>query len=253
MPKIICVHSYRPGTGKTMIAANIATLLASAGKHVCLIDADFHNPALHIMFKVDQEGLPQSFGDFLLGHCEIGQTVTDLTPNLQHLNLTGKIYLITAYSSNEVRRQVEVQGVHLDNLKEGVDHLMEDRKLDYVILDTYAGIDERTLPIVAIVDSLIVTMLLDKQDYQGTGVLIDVARRIGVPEIFLIVNSVPHNFNFAQVIEEVKSTYRCKQTFITPHDMALLQPDTYDVTGTAHFELPFSQAIKQIAALVIRE
>jgi len=229
-----------------MIAANIATMLAASGRRVCLIDADFHNPAQHILFKVDDETSQHSFADFLLGHCEIGQTVVDLTPRLGALNLPGNLYFVSGFSQTDVRKALEGEGFPLENLKEGLDALMDDLQLDYIVMDTSAGLDERALPLVAIVDILIVVMLLDKQDYQGTSVVVDVARRMGVPEIYIIVNNVSMSFSHAQVSDEVRAAYRANAVFVVPHDPALLQPDRYDITTPEHFNLSFAAAMKHI-------
>jgi MinD-like ATPase involved in chromosome partitioning or flagellar assembly len=38
---IVAVHSYKGGTGKTLVSANLATLIAAKGKKTCLLDMDF--------------------------------------------------------------------------------------------------------------------------------------------------------------------------------------------------------------------
>lgn len=46
----ISIGSGKGGTGKTMIVANLALLLAKAGKKVCLVDLDVGGPDAHILF-----------------------------------------------------------------------------------------------------------------------------------------------------------------------------------------------------------
>ena len=49
MAKIVTIHSFRGGTGKTNISGNIASLLAKIGLRVGLIDTDiqfFHSQNL---------------------------------------------------------------------------------------------------------------------------------------------------------------------------------------------------------------
>jgi len=43
-PKIICVTGGKGGTGKTLVAVNIATMFKNEGKKVLLIDGDVENP-----------------------------------------------------------------------------------------------------------------------------------------------------------------------------------------------------------------
>lgn len=51
MVKTIAFHSYKGGTGKTTIAANLSTLLVSKGFNVLLIDMDVYAPSLHVYFN----------------------------------------------------------------------------------------------------------------------------------------------------------------------------------------------------------
>src|SRR5947209_4799094 len=49
--KIITFYSYKGGTGRSMALANIAWVLASAGKRVLAIDWDLEAPGLHRYFQ----------------------------------------------------------------------------------------------------------------------------------------------------------------------------------------------------------
>ena len=44
--KIIAFHSYKGGTGKTHLSANLATVLARKGFKTVLLDLDFRGPNL---------------------------------------------------------------------------------------------------------------------------------------------------------------------------------------------------------------
>ncbi|MCZ6580035.1 MAG: P-loop NTPase, partial [Nitrospirae bacterium] len=50
MPKIISIASGKGGAGKSMVASNIALLLAKRGIQVILVDLDTGGPNLHILF-----------------------------------------------------------------------------------------------------------------------------------------------------------------------------------------------------------
>jgi polysaccharide biosynthesis transport protein len=62
--RIVQITSSIPGEGKTTTAANLAVVLAQAGKRVVLVDADLRRPRLHEVF-----GLPGNRGltDVLVG------------------------------------------------------------------------------------------------------------------------------------------------------------------------------------------
>lgn len=52
--KTLAVTSTSPEEGKTVVASNLAVVLAQAGRHVLLIDADMRRPRIHEVFDVPQ-------------------------------------------------------------------------------------------------------------------------------------------------------------------------------------------------------
>ena len=49
--KVITFYSYKGGTGRTMALANVAWILAQAGKRVLAVDWDLESPGLHEFFR----------------------------------------------------------------------------------------------------------------------------------------------------------------------------------------------------------
>jgi MinD-like ATPase involved in chromosome partitioning or flagellar assembly len=64
-PKIILIHSFKGGTGKTLTSINLANLLSNQGKRVLLIESDFTMPAFHGIFSDFKPDM--FFNDFLAG------------------------------------------------------------------------------------------------------------------------------------------------------------------------------------------
>ncbi len=65
MSKIISVHSFRGGTGKSNTTANLATLLAAEGRRVGVIDTDIQSPGIHVLFGLHEEDMKYSLNDYI--------------------------------------------------------------------------------------------------------------------------------------------------------------------------------------------
>ena len=73
MSTIIAIHSFRGGTGKSNITANVAALLAVGGRRVGVIDTDIQSPGIHVLFGLDEEHMNYALNDYLWGTCTITQ------------------------------------------------------------------------------------------------------------------------------------------------------------------------------------
>src|SRR5207248_2569855 len=82
MSTIVSVHSYRGGTGKSNLSANLASSVAQLGKRVAVIDADIQSPGLHVLFGLDVHTLGKTLNDYLYGRCSIEQAAYDVTSRL---------------------------------------------------------------------------------------------------------------------------------------------------------------------------
>ena len=68
--KVISIHSYRGGTGKSNLTANVAASLAAAGKRVAVVDTDIQSPGIHILFGLEERSDPDA-ERLPLGRCAI--------------------------------------------------------------------------------------------------------------------------------------------------------------------------------------
>ena len=57
----------------------------------------------------------------------------------------------------------------------------------------------------------------DQQDYQGTSVTVEVARKLDVPRLMVLVNKVPAVFDAAEVRSRVENAYKADVAAVLPH------------------------------------
>lgn len=216
MSKIISVHSFRGGTGKSNTTANVATLLAAAGNRVGVIDTDIQSPGIHILFGLKEEEMVHSLNDYLWNKCNIEDCAHEVT-NKVGGKIDGKIFLIpSSIKPGEIARVLR-EGYDVGLLNDGFQDLIEALKLDFLMIDTHPGLNEETLLSIAISDALAIIMRPDQQDYQGTSVTVEVARKLDVPRMVLIVNKTPQVFNPEEIKAKVESTYNCTVAAVLPH------------------------------------
>jgi len=216
MSKIISFHSFRGGTGKSNTTANIAALLAAEGRRVGVVDTDIQSPGIHILFGLTGQEITHALNDYLWGKCRIEQAALDVTPRLK-ANLKGQIFLIpSSIKAGEIARVLR-EGYDAQLLTTGFRNLAKKLELDVLLIDTHPGLGEETLLSIVISDVLVIVMRPDQQDYQGTGVTVEVARKLDVPRLMLIVNKVPACFDAEGVKAQVEQTYGCEVAAVLPH------------------------------------
>ena len=96
MTHCIAIHSYKGGTGKTTIAANIAALLAMSGKKVAIFNLDIYAPSLHTYFKITPN---KWINDFLDGNASLDETILDITTSIGNNKIAFNRILCRLYES----------------------------------------------------------------------------------------------------------------------------------------------------------
>src|SRR6202007_1332076 len=71
--RIISVQSFKGGTGKSTITANLAVTLAQLGKRVGVVDLDLEGPGLHVIFGVADNDVRATINDVLQRNVPISQ------------------------------------------------------------------------------------------------------------------------------------------------------------------------------------
>ena len=124
MSKIISVHSFRGGTGKSNTTANLAALYAQQGMRVGVVDTDVNSPGIHVLFGLDESSMERSLNDYLWGKCGIKETAHDVSKNVD-TPVSGKIYLIpSSIKAGEIARILR-EGYDVGLLNDGFQDLLE--------------------------------------------------------------------------------------------------------------------------------
>ncbi|NDJ21798.1 AAA family ATPase [Nostoc sp. B(2019)] len=252
MSKIISVHSFRGGTGKSNITANLAATVARYGHRVGIVDTDIQSPGIHVVFGFDEETMDRSLNDYLWGRCDIEDTAYNVTSALKETaQKNSAIYLIpSSLNLGEITRVLR-EGYDVGLLHDGFQELLERLNLEYLFIDTHPGLNEETLLSITISDALIIILRPDRQDFQGTAVTVDVARQLEVPELLLVVNKALPNMDFKALQERVEIAYNASVAGVFPLAEELMELASSDIFCLRNPYHPFSLVVEAIAKQIM--
>ena len=246
MAKIISVHSFRGGTGKSNTSANLAALYAMEGLRVGVVDTDIQSPGIYVIFGLDEDDAVYSLNDYLWGKCPIEQTACDVT-DVMGPECTGMVYLIPSSVNAADIARVLHDGYDINLLSDGFRDLIKALNLDVLVIDTHPGLNEETLLSIAISNALLVVMRPDYQDYQGTGLTVEVARELEVPEMMILINKAPSTFDFEQIRETVSRTYHCPVAAVIPHSDEMMGLASHDIFAVRFPDHPIVADLQKVA------
>lgn len=248
MAKVISLHSFRGGTGKSNITANLATLLALAGKRIGIVDTDIQSPGIHVIFKLGEERANRTLNDYLWERCRITESAYDVTPPQV---ADGKVFLVpSSIKINEISRVLH-EGYDARLLKDGFKDLIQELDLDYLMIDTHPGLNEETLLSIAISHVLVIILRPDQQDFQGTSVTLEVAKKLGVPSMFLVLNKVLPDLDPDAYRTQLKETYGTTVGAILPLSTEIVRLASSDVFCLLEPKHSFSQELKALGQTIL--
>jgi chromosome partitioning protein len=178
LKQVITFHSYKGGTGKTTLAANLAALLAKKGNNVCIVDIDVYAPSLHAYFgDIVQNKIKNTLNDYIVGACGVDDLLVQVTPVPQLSDKgsqSGKI--IGCFSSSKREDILKIEGVKEDKnrmnmLKRFInfrEELIEKNDIDYIIMDSSPGIRFWAINALALSDIVFLTLKMGDMDIGGT-------------------------------------------------------------------------------------
>jgi septum site-determining protein MinD len=254
MGKIIAIHSYKGGTGKTLLSTNLATLYANNGKSVCLMDLDFRAPSLHAIFKVHTE---YWLNDYLNGVSDVKKVLIDLSKS--HTR-RGRLLVGFANPSTEAIREMTAKDRKwemkaLGRLLSLRTSLLNDMNLDYIIFDTSPGLQYSSINAIVSADVVLVVTGMDVSDIKGTQRMIDELYDLFEKKTGLIMNKV-----FAEVLLSKTQRSELAKQLINKYNLPLIEMipcfcDILKTGGTTIFanenpEHPFIKTLGKVATSI---
>jgi septum site-determining protein MinD len=255
LSKIISTHSFRGGTGKSNTTANVAVLVARAGHRVAVIDTDIQSPGIHVIFQLAESQVKHALNDYLWGKCSIDEAAYDVTPaaigKVAEDDKLPRIYLIpSSVKTGEIGRILK-EGYDVAKLNDGFQRLVSELKLDYLFIDTHPGVNEETLLSIAISDKLLLVMRPDSQDFQGTAVTAELARRLDIPEMLIVINKVPPGMDTVQLRERVEKSYGAEVAAMLPLNHEIVRLASSGIFVNRFPDHPMAAALTKVAQRVM--
>lgn len=243
MTRYVAVHSFRRGVAKSVVAANLAVVLARSGLRLVLVGTGRFGDDLGLRLGVRLAGA--RFGDVVAGRAAISTAAHDVS---------------AAAGVAEGRRLWVVRGggpesdpLHDEEhdpervratFRELVGHVQP----EVVVLDTEAGLTEDTIEIHALVDDLVLLVRPDRQDHQGTAVTLDVADRLSVPRTWLVLSHVVSGQIRARDRADAEAAFGTPVSAVLPFADGLTADDLtapFVVRRSGH---PWSIALRELAS-----
>jgi MinD-like ATPase involved in chromosome partitioning or flagellar assembly len=246
MNKIVTIHSFRQSVGKSTLTANLAALLALQGRRVGLVDTDFQGASAHLFYGLTDAEIRATFNDYLWKKSDALKMAHDVTTRLG-APTQGKLFLIPA--STQVPDIIKMlhSTMKIERYSEGLGLLEKELALDILLVDTHAGLNENTMMSIAVSNTLLLVLHPDPQDFQGTAVTVEVARKLAVPSIQLVLNDSSESLNAAEVSQQLEESYHCGGGFVLSHSEELAALASNQPFVLAYPDHPLTAKIKEIA------
>lgn len=254
MSQVISTHSFRGGTGKSNTTANLAALTAKAGYRVGVIDTDIQSPGIHVLFQLGRERIGSTLNDYLWGKCAAKDAAYDVSLHAlgeQPESDRSRIFLIpSSIRTGEIARILR-EGYDVHRLNEGFQELQQSLALDYLFIDTHPGVNEETLLSIAVSDSLILMVRPDQQDFQGTAVTVELARKLEVPDMFMVINKVPEGTDVSALISHVTNIFSVDVAAALPLSIEMAKIASSDLFCNVLPDHPLTKSLRTVVRRIV--
>ena len=259
--KLIAIHSSRGGTGKTIIATNLAAIYANKGLSVALLDLDFRVPSLATVFsKVIRGSIKHWLPEFLDGRCTIEQALIDVS---EAQNLRGRLLVGLANPSIDAIRNIaeksrawEVTAVKkLFSLRS---ILFNDMHVDCCIFDTSPGVQYSSINAVISSDISVIVTTLDSLDLKGVATVLTGLYDAFEKKTMILINkaftetSMWPNERKESLITQMEHMLKRPIIGVIPCYCDVLQADRTSLLAVEKPRHPFVRNLEEVAEKLTR-
>jgi len=249
MGKILAVHSYKGGTGKTLLSVNLAAALAKRGKKVALFDLDFRAPSLFAILKINEAS--HWVNDYLNGACEINKVLIDLSSRLQE---NGKFFVGLANPSTEAMRDMSAKDRKwemraLGNLLALRNTLLTEGGFDYLVFDTSPGLQYSSINAIVTADLVVVATTGDRSDVDGTRRMLSEMYNLFEKKTGLVLNKVLDSAKSKkdEMSRKVQTTYQVPLLGFVPCFCEILRAEGNFIFAQDKPDHPFTKILDEMA------
>ncbi len=250
MSKIIAVHSYKGGTGKTSMSVNLAAIFAKKGKKVCVFDLDFRAPSLFAILKTPNADY--WLNDYLNNTCEVNKALVDLSSRIPG---DGKFYACLANPSTEAIRDMSSKDRKwemraLGRLLALRETLIRDQKFDYLVFDTSPGLQYSSINAIVAADFVVVATTGDRSDVDGTKRMLKELYNLFDKKTGLVLNKALEVSATAKKTEmqtKIKTEYQVPLLGIVPCFCEILRAEGNLIFVQDKPDHPFTKILAEMA------
>lgn len=252
MGKIVAVHSYKGGTGKTLLAVNLAATLAKRGKKVCLFDLDFRAPSLATLLRVDKANC--WLNDYLNGTCEIDKVPVDLSARIGN---SDKLFVAFANPATEAIRDMSAKDRKWEMRALGRilalrESLLGDRGFDYLVFDTSPGLQYSSINAVVSADLVIVATTSDRSDVDGTKRMLHELYELFEKKTNIVLNKVMQDLSKSgkDMQAKAKDTYQVPLLGLIPCFCDVLRAEGGVIFAQDKPDHPFTKILDEMVSTI---
>ena len=181
--RTVTFYSYKGGTGRSLLLANLAVLAARLGKKVVALDLDLEAPGLVYKLLPEHSSSVTGVVDWLIPRRARLETplLTDISldvPVPDPLMTGGSLVLVPAGTAPTGEYFHQVQGLRIDDwlLSDGVDAFIElsqaiadELTPDYLFIDSRTGVTASNAVTTRVLADAVVVLTLDNlEQMEGT-------------------------------------------------------------------------------------